>query len=309
VLRVAIGWHFLYEGLTKIESYRDGTRPFSAEGYLTNASGPLRKWLLEDPDGVAGLEPASVARRWEDALQRLDRRYSLTEEQMTNARTKMRELELAKEEYFGNADTRKKTAEYVAALDQVAADEQSDLAYKRERAREKRRELAKTRDELTVPVDAWEKTLREHVVKQLTPEQKSRDEVTGLARTLRLPFPLSWPAERLEQINLLTMLGLTLAGGMLIIGLFSRLSALWAAGFLAALYLLNPAPPLGPVNAADPGHYLYVNKELVECFAALVLATIPTGRWLGLDALIRGLITRRLSARLFGWYDDTDTTG
>jgi hypothetical protein len=54
----------------------------------------------------------------------------------------------------------------------------------------------------------------------------------------------------------------------------------------------------------DPGHYLYVNKELVECLAALVLATIPTGRWLGLDALIRGLITRRVSATIAGTPDD-----
>jgi len=69
-----------------------------------------------------------------------------------------------------------------------------------------------------------------------------------------------------------------------------------AAAFLGLIYLANPAPPLGAGNPADPGHYMLVNKELVECLAALVLATIPTGRWLGLDALIRGLITRRASA-------------
>ncbi len=136
---------------------------------------------------------------------------------------------------------------------------------------------------------------------QLTPDQVERDsarDVGGLAATLDLPFSL-WPERTIDQINVLTMCGLTLSGGLLLIGLFSRLSALWAAAFLAMIYLANPAPPLGAANPTDPGNYLYVNKELVECLAALALATIPTGRWLGVDALIRAA-TRPIRVKLFG---------
>jgi thiosulfate dehydrogenase (quinone) large subunit len=47
VLRVLIGWHFLYEGLTKL------TAPgWSAAGYLKQARGPLAdlfKWMASDP--------------------------------------------------------------------------------------------------------------------------------------------------------------------------------------------------------------------------------------------------------------------
>src|SRR5690349_8041637 len=44
-LRLAIGWHFLFEGLHKIHSYYIGpsetNRPFSSEPYFAAAEGPL----------------------------------------------------------------------------------------------------------------------------------------------------------------------------------------------------------------------------------------------------------------------------
>ena len=34
------------------------------------------------------------------------------------------------------------------------------------------------------------------------------------------------------------------------------------------------------------GHYCYVNKNLIEMLACLVLASTPNGLWIGLDALL-----------------------
>lgn len=48
VLRVLIGWHFLYEGLSKLTS--DG---WSASGYLLQSRGPLEgffKWMATTPE-------------------------------------------------------------------------------------------------------------------------------------------------------------------------------------------------------------------------------------------------------------------
>jgi thiosulfate dehydrogenase (quinone) large subunit len=48
VLRVVIGWHFLYEGLAKLQQ-----ESWSAAGYLKQARGPLAgffKWLAADPN-------------------------------------------------------------------------------------------------------------------------------------------------------------------------------------------------------------------------------------------------------------------
>jgi thiosulfate dehydrogenase (quinone) large subunit len=48
VLRVLVGWHFLYEGIAKLSS-----ATWSAAGYLRQARGPfaeLFKWLAAQPD-------------------------------------------------------------------------------------------------------------------------------------------------------------------------------------------------------------------------------------------------------------------
>jgi thiosulfate dehydrogenase (quinone) large subunit len=54
VLRVFVGWHFLYEGLTKL------TAPsWSAAGYLKQARGPLAeqfRWLATRPDMLANAD-------------------------------------------------------------------------------------------------------------------------------------------------------------------------------------------------------------------------------------------------------------
>ncbi len=299
LLRVALGWHFLVEGLAKIDSYREGTKPFSAAGFVSNASGPLRPLFraqLDDPDGLKRLEPATASAEWQETIDDLDRRYGLTETQKMSAQAKIRQLEIEKDRYFSDPDTQAKITKYRADLERTDEDEQNKLAYERERAKTRRRDLQATRDELIGPVDSWDQALRDQVTKELTADQIEQGKQTGrLGHALGLPFALTWPSHREQQMSLVVMIGLTLIGGLLLIGLFSRMSALGAAVFLALVYLINPPPPLGAGNPADPGHYWYVNKELVECCAALVLATIPTGRWLGLDALIRGLITRRIS--------------
>jgi len=51
VLRVLVGWHFLYEGIAKLTS-----PSWSAAGYLKQARGPfadLFKWLAAQPDLLA----------------------------------------------------------------------------------------------------------------------------------------------------------------------------------------------------------------------------------------------------------------
>jgi uncharacterized membrane protein YphA (DoxX/SURF4 family) len=308
LLRVGIGWHCLYEGLWKIDSHRDGGgKPFSAEGYINNSSGPLRPWFrakLDDPDGLERLDADGVSRRWARTIAQLDRRYQLGDEQKQNARETIRKLEPVKEAYFSDPAIRARIDAYREEVTQVTADELTQKpAFIHDHAKERRKDLTKTRDELVAPVDAWIKSLRDKVTEGLTPEQverDSRERLAGLAGWLHLPFKLEWPDTEIGRINMFTMMGLTICGGLLVIGFMSRLAALGAAAFIAAFYACNPAPPIGPGSPGDPGHYLYVNKELIECLAALVLACIPSGRWLGIDAFFHGISVRmgqRVAAR------------
>src|SRR3954470_8210834 len=68
-LRLAIGWHFLFEGLHKINSHyvgvAEGNRPFSSEPYFKDADGPLAPLVrarIGGPDEQlkARLTPASI---------------------------------------------------------------------------------------------------------------------------------------------------------------------------------------------------------------------------------------------------------
>ena len=63
LLRIAIGWHFLYEGVSKwsIEPWQ---KPFSSEPYLQASIGPFRgafRGLISDKDGIARLRKESIA--------------------------------------------------------------------------------------------------------------------------------------------------------------------------------------------------------------------------------------------------------
>ena len=87
--------------------------------------------------------------------------------------------------------------------------------------------------------------------------------------------------------------GLVGVGGCLLLGLFTRLACVVGAGFLLMFYLAMPPLPYWPEGPRVEGHYLYVNKNIIEMFALLALATLPTGRWLGLDGILQFLSPSR----------------
>ena len=58
VMRVLIGWHFLYEGLSKVT-----TEGWSAQGFLLQARGPfaeLFRWMAADPERLANVNQSMM---------------------------------------------------------------------------------------------------------------------------------------------------------------------------------------------------------------------------------------------------------
>ena len=83
VLRIAIGWQFLYEGLWKIRT-QSGPRPWTSVGYLRNSQGPFRgffRGLTGDADEGNWLDVEWVATRWDDWKQRFVVRHQLDKRQ------------------------------------------------------------------------------------------------------------------------------------------------------------------------------------------------------------------------------------
>jgi thiosulfate dehydrogenase [quinone] large subunit len=121
--------------------------------------------------------------------------------------------------------------------------------------------------------------------------RQSRGPFAGLFRSLAADPSV------LANVNFLNKWGLTLIGLGLIVGCFTRAAA--ASGILVVLlfYLCNP-PFVGYYYSIPAeGSYLIVNKNLVEVAALAVVFTTGTGRVLGLDRLVDGLVARLRTRR------------
>ncbi|MFO1008248.1 MAG: DoxX family membrane protein [Planctomycetaceae bacterium] len=83
LLRLSIGWQFLYEGLWKYDMI-DSATPWSAEGYLKAAQGPFRdhfRAMAGDPDELGWLDFDQMSQRWANWRQRFTTHFKLDEAQ------------------------------------------------------------------------------------------------------------------------------------------------------------------------------------------------------------------------------------
>jgi thiosulfate dehydrogenase [quinone] large subunit len=78
---------------------------------------------------------------------------------------------------------------------------------------------------------------------------------------------------------------LLLTGLSMMLGLFTRVGTLIAFVLLILSYVLY-IPTTGVRVVGTEGNYLFVNKNLVEAAAVLVLLAFNTGRMAGLDLLV-----------------------
>lgn len=129
--------------------------------------------------------------------------------------------------------------------------------------------------ELVGPVKQLEKDMQVAARNVLTEDQYNKGRVA-----IALPG-------RIDQINQITMWSLMVIGILLIVGFFSRLSALAGGLLVLSFYLVNP--PLPGIPLTGPEHSLIVNKNLIEVLALFALAFIPTGKFFGVDAMFIGL--------------------
>jgi uncharacterized membrane protein YphA (DoxX/SURF4 family) len=121
LLRLTIGWHFLYEGLLKVHSHHVGptptNRPFTSGGYFREAPGPLgaayRGGLGDaDDEALAKLTPLPVPeggtdnkphermppllrQEWHDYFERFATSYGLDEKQRDLAEGKLEQAKVA----------------------------------------------------------------------------------------------------------------------------------------------------------------------------------------------------------------------
>lgn len=91
----------------------------------------------------------------------------------------------------------------------------------------------------------------------------------------------------LKVIDAAVVAALLMVGFSLMLGLFTQAGCMGALVLLGVFYL-SAIPTTGVPQPGSEGTYLFVNKNLVEACAVLVLLAFGTGRLAGLDCLRRG---------------------
>lgn len=352
LLRLAIGWHFLFEGLEKIDSYFrgpvEGKSVWSSEAYLRESTGPLAPLVREqlgDPNQAAlerltvqeGELPSALKKDWQDYYDRFAAFYEYNDARAFQPETlrllaampaagSPAAVPLPGLAQFGHVGARADlaVAESVALHWLLHGQREIEVTFSKitekvirttpERIKTYREKLAQLREIEEYGLrafgrDVWKKklaTLKDEVKTQRTelldelnrPMRAALDAAfkVRLTKTQRERGPLPEPDTkgRLWWINQITMWGITAVGTCLILGLFTRCACLGGALFLLSVYAFMPALPWLPVSPRAEGHYFFVNKNLVEMLALLALATTPSGRWAGLDGLLRIFRPRRL---------------
>lgn len=323
LLRLVIGWHFFVEGFLKVKSRWVGTsevsKPFSSEGYFREATGPFGpyvRWMIPNPDEVVTAfkdlpqtspgqvvplnVPEKIRTEWADLVERYSRHFQFTEEQKAAAQKKLAESEtemvkwlLEPHEFKTNypSGTLEKTmtpAKRAAEVLEARAklDEISRVNFSMGKEVEKakwvqaRANYNAMRSELLAEYTSKTASLKTALDGLITVEQK---DAAG-----SLPPKM----DALYWSDFATAYGLLFAGMGMLAGCLTRWACLGAAVFLAFTYALQPSFPWLPSPPQNEGNYIYVNKNVIEMVALIVLAALPTGSWFGVDSFLEWMLGR-----------------
>ncbi len=136
----------------------------------------------------------------------------------------------------------------------------------------------------------------EGLVKLFTPNWTAM-EYLSMARWWFAGF-FNWIATTpwaLAIADFINIYGLMAIGLALMLGIFTRI-ALWSGIFLLAMFYISYPPFIGlDYGVPNEGHYLIVNKTLIELLALVMLAIFPTSRQIGMDRLFKWLQMKRTS--------------
>jgi len=276
LLRFTVGYHFLSEGTDK---YR--TSGWTAKPFFANAKGPFAgqfRQLVWDHDGAVRLNQEQTMIVWATYRDRIAKHFGFDEKQVA----------LAQENYAKAVNQYEYVVELAAndiqefqlglgRIDDLDSDPVrsgvDSLAGQRESVR---RELTQKISPVFKQIDMiWDnyETAQNQIA---TDEQLQR----------RLAYKLVRP--RLVVMDTSVIDGLVpyfdmTIGWLLILGLFTPVAALAAAGFLGSVFLSQYPPTTGPGSS---------NYQLLECLACLVLASTGAGRFAGLDFFLHLLVRK-----------------
>jgi uncharacterized membrane protein YphA (DoxX/SURF4 family) len=362
LLRLAIGFHFLFEGLSKLETYCPVARtevpgphqnpfqyggpvghpvkpnppraaekvkkPWTSEAFLRDAQGPLAglyRGLAGDPlldrlevlppvaegpaDKMQERLPPGLEKEWRAFFDRFVEHYDITGKQLERLEAAFSQSKcqtacwlqtgviiVRRPAPAGNAtledevtipervEQYKKKIQYLRELEGI--DQSSSLRPNLDaEVKEAKGEVNRLRAELQGVVDGQTAEMKKSLYGTLAFEPEKLK--LGPVPEPIVPHWQEW--EPLNWMDFLLRWGITIIGGCLLVGLFTRTACVAGAVFLLTVFLARPALPLLPATAEQEVHYQLIFKTLIEMLALLALATTLSGRWVGVDGLLRCL--------------------
>ena len=325
VLRIGVGWHFLYEGIWKT----DPSNGFSSKGFLGMAKGPVKDFyyfFLPDLGGENRLQMAEVYRgtigedgvktvktsdrigwtfpviekEWFDYYRDFRAKYGLgseeNEAQRAQAKAILDQYVLSLREYV--LENREDIRAFTASKDRFEkkmAATKNDAEYQRIRDWDAELKYRNEGEKFIAEPISMGKNLQLDLWNVLTPEQRALGELPDIAygsdNSCLMDFISSLPwlrnfakPSRMGFLDLTVTLGIAAIGLCLLLGFCSRLAALGGACFLLNVVLSQfPWPTVYPFFPDQIGHFMIFSKDAIELLVCLFLASIPAGRWGGLD--------------------------
>jgi uncharacterized membrane protein YphA (DoxX/SURF4 family) len=306
-LRLAIGWHCFIEGMEKVT-----TPNWSSESYLRESTGPLSgvyrdiagdrltARLTVETDGVF---PAELDREWTSHVNAFADYYELDAKQREQAQTvlvnrkkdtlttfakaaSVTKITPLPPEVKADMTLKDRLSEQLRLRDKVLAIEAkfpTDDKNVHADWRTAKADLAKWRGELKKTLDAETAKLKKSLCEEITLKE-GQSRMVPIQEPHVTPPIASW--RMLEWSDVIVKWSLVVLGACLMVGLLSRTTSFLTALLILSFYLAMPSLPGWPESPRLEGHYLVINKTLIEVIALLALTFIPTGRWAGLDALL-----------------------
>jgi uncharacterized membrane protein YphA (DoxX/SURF4 family) len=275
--------------------------------------------------------PAALGAEWDDYAERFAQHYTLDATQQSLVESKLQQqkhdyvtwltigqIDVVKKFPTGEIERQMPVAErigeYRAKVQELRDTYDKKLPafgqdVEKQRLQKLKAEVADLRANLAAELEKKQTEFEANLAEALTAEQKKLGPVpaepgrepSAFVQKVRRAVRGQWWAEaadrpeppltQLEIVNALTRWGVFLIGVGLLVGLFTRFWCVLGAGFLLLTYLTAPPFPWWPAPPQTEGNYLFVNKNVIEMLGLMVLATTASGRWLGLDALVRGIFT------------------
>ena len=317
VMRLAIGWHFLFEGLWKM----DPTNDFSAKGFLGMAKGPTKDFyyiFLPDLDGAERLLLAEAVEgkmvdgkfvkskslgwtlpvfetEWYAYYERFLKTYELSSKQKEKTDAifnqyvaSLRECSVeqrdAIREFLGSRERFEKHLESThTAEHQKIWDWDQQMKLRNEGS--KMAGVPETMGE-NMQLALWEElNSKQKALGELPMIVYGSNKIPGAEIVTKIPVVKEFAKPtRLGFLDLAVTVGLSAIGVCLMLGFCTRLAALAGAAFMFNVCLSQfPWPTVYPYSPEVVGHFMVFSKDSAELLGLLILAVFPSGRWCGLD--------------------------